>query len=85
NRLSAIAERTGAPMVATNAVLYHHPDRRPLQDVLTCIREKRTIDEAGYRLVANAERHLKPAAEMARLFRGHEAALERTVEIAAAI
>ncbi|MFX8527731.1 hypothetical protein ABTM08_20030, partial [Acinetobacter baumannii] len=53
NRLSAIAERTGAPMVATNAVLYHHPDRRPLQDVLTCIREKRTIDEAGYRLVAN--------------------------------
>ena len=82
NRLAAIAARTGAPMVATNAVLYHHPDRRPLQDVLTCIREKTTIDEAGFRLEANAERHLKPAAEMARLFRGHEAALARTVEIA---
>jgi len=81
NQLAAIAERTGAPMVATNAVLYHHPDRRPLQDVLTCIREKLTIDEAGYRLEANAERHLKPAREMARLFRDHEAALDRTVEI----
>jgi error-prone DNA polymerase len=85
NRLAAMAERTGAPMVATNAVLYHHPERRPLQDVLTCIREKTTIDEAGYRLQANAERHLKPAAEMARLFRGHEAALARTVEIAGQI
>jgi error-prone DNA polymerase len=85
NRLAAMAERTDAPMVATNAVLYHHPERRPLQDVLTCIREKTTIDEAGYRLEANAERHLKPAAEMARLFRGHERALARTVEIANAI
>ncbi len=82
NQLAGIAARTGAPMVATNAVLYHHPDRRPLQDVLTCIREKTTIDEAGFRLEANAERHLKPAVEMARLFRGHEAALARTVEIA---
>ncbi|MDR3510315.1 MAG: error-prone DNA polymerase [Caulobacteraceae bacterium] len=83
-RLSAIAARCGAPMVATNAVLYHHPERRRLQDVLTCIREKTTIDEAGLRLQANAERFLKPAAEMARLFRGHEAALARTVRIAAA-
>ncbi len=82
NRLAEIAERVGAPMVATNGVLYHHPDRQPLQDVLTCIREKTTIDEAGLRLEANAERHLKPAVEMARLFRGHEAALTRTVEIA---
>ncbi len=82
NQLAGIAGRTGAPMVATNAVLYHHPGRRPLQDVLTCIREKTTIDEAGYRLEANAERHLKPAAEMARLFRGHEDALACTVEIA---
>ena len=80
-RLSAIAERTGAPMVATNAVLYHHFERRPLQDVLTCIREKTTIDEAGFRLQANAERFLKPPEEMARLFRGHEPALGRTLEI----
>jgi error-prone DNA polymerase len=85
NRLAAMAQRTGAAMVATNAVLYHHPERRPLQDVLTCIREKTTIDEAGFLLEANAERHLKPAAEMLRLFRGHEAAVARTVQIAAEI
>ena len=58
------------------------PDRRPLQDVLTCIREKCTIHEAGYRLDANAERHLKSPQEMARLFNGHEQALARTIEIA---
>ena len=83
-QLSAIAGRCGAPMVATNAVLYHHYERRPLQDVLTCIREKTTIDEAGLRLQANAERFLKPPAEMARLFEGYEDALARTVEIATA-
>ena len=80
-RLAEIAQAAGAPMVATNAALYHQPERRPLQDVLTCIREKTTIDAAGLRLVANAERHLKSPAEMARLFKGYEAALARTHEI----
>ncbi|HWQ87275.1 PHP domain-containing protein, partial [Brevundimonas sp.] len=84
NRLAAMAQRTGAPMIATNAVLYHHPDRRMLQDVMTCIREGTTIDKAGRRLQANAERHLKPPAQMARLFRGHEAALARTMAVARA-
>ncbi|MDZ4392791.1 error-prone DNA polymerase [Cypionkella sp.] len=84
NRLAATARRTGAPMIATNAVLYHHPGRRMLQDVLTCIREGTTIDKAGRRLQANAERHLKSPVQMARLFRGHEAALERTVAVARA-
>ena len=81
NRLAALSRRTGAPMIATNAVLYHHPDRRMLQDVLTCVREGVTIDGAGRRLQANAERYLKPAVQMARLFRGHEAALSRTMEV----
>jgi len=63
-------------------VLYHAPHRRPLQDVLTCIREKCTITDAGFRLEANAERHLKAPHEMARLFKGHEEALTRTIEIA---
>jgi len=84
NRLAAMAERTGAPLIATNAVLYHKPDRRPLQDVLTCIREGTTIDVAGVRLQSNAERHLRSPAAIARLFRGHEAALERTMEVVAA-
>ena len=65
--LAGLAAACGTPLVATGDVLYHTPGRRPLQDVLTCIREHSTIDEAGYRLEANAERHLKPGAEMARL------------------
>jgi error-prone DNA polymerase len=81
NHLSRLADGMGVPMVATNAVLYHHYDRRPLQDVLSCIREGTTIDRAGFRLQANAERYLKPPEEMARLFRGHERALARTREI----
>ena len=80
-RLAALSEATGLPLVATNDVLYHLPERRPLQDVLTCIREGCTIREVGYRLAANAERHLKPAQEIARLFRGHEDAVERSLEI----
>ena len=63
-------------------MLYHAPHRRPLQDVLTCIREKCTVNDAGLRLEANAERHIKQAKEMARLFKGHEDALRRSVEIA---
>ncbi|MEO1227152.1 MAG: error-prone DNA polymerase, partial [Pseudomonadota bacterium] len=81
NRLAAIAEAAGTPLIATGDVHYHHPDRRALQDVLTCIREHCTIHEAGWRLHANAERHLKPADEMARLFAGHEQALARTLDI----
>ncbi|WP_291835076.1 error-prone DNA polymerase [Brevundimonas sp.] len=84
NRLAAMAQRTRAPMIATNAVLYHHADRRMLQDVLTCIREGVTNDKVGRRLRANAERDLKTPARMAHLFRGHEAALERTMEVARA-
>src|SRR5262249_36639033 len=66
SRLAALAETSGAPMVATGDVLYHGPERRPLQDVLTCIREGCTMQEAGLRLQANAERHLKSPAEMTR-------------------
>ncbi|HEY3910329.1 MAG TPA: error-prone DNA polymerase [Stellaceae bacterium] len=79
--LAALAEALGLPLVATNDVLYHLPERRPLQDVLTCIREGCTIAEAGFRLAANAERHLKSPQEMARLFRGHEDAVARSLEI----
>ncbi len=79
--LAVVAEDSGLPLVAVNDVLYHTPERRPLQDVVTCIREHCTIHEAGFRLAANAERHLKPPAEMARLFRGHEDAVARTAEI----
>jgi error-prone DNA polymerase len=75
-------EALGIPLVATNDVHYHVAQRRALQDVLTCVREKCTIDEAGFRLAANAERHLKPPAEMARLFNDHPEAVANTIRIA---
>ena len=81
NRLAALAERHEVPLIATNDVHYHTPARRPLQDVLTAIRTRVPVAQAGWRLAANAERHLKSGAEMARLFRGHEDAVARTLEI----
>ena len=71
-------------MAATNDVHYHHPARRELQDVLTCVREKCTIQTAGFRLHPNAERHLKTIDEMQRLFRRYPDAIRRTQEIAEA-
>ncbi len=81
-RLAAIAGRCNVPLVATNDVHAHSPARRKLQDVLTCIREHCTVAGAGYRLHANAERHLKPPAEMARRFARYPEAVARSVEIA---
>jgi error-prone DNA polymerase len=85
SQLDALGRAAGAPIVATNDVLYHAPERRPLQDVLTCIREKQTIQTAGLKLEANAERHLKSPEEMARLFARFPEAIARTVEIAGRI
>jgi error-prone DNA polymerase len=84
-RLGLLAElgaRCGAPLVAVNDVFYHAPERRPLVDVLTCIREKCTIAAAGLRLSINAERHLKAPAEMTRLFAAFPDAIARSVAIA---
>ena len=80
--LDRLATATGVPLVATGDVLYHAAHRRPLADVLSAIREGATVANAGTRLPANAERHLKPPHEMARLFRGFEHAIARTAEIA---
>ncbi|MBL22575.1 MAG: error-prone DNA polymerase [Rhodospirillaceae bacterium] len=80
--LHAIATRADVPMVATNDVHMHSAARRPLLDVLTCIREKCTVDTAGIRIARNGERRLKTPAEMARLFERYPDALARTVEIA---
>ena len=83
--LNELSQQTRAPLVATNDALYHHPGRKPLADVLTCIREKCTIAQAGYRLQANAERHLKGGAQMARLFAPYPEAVARSLEIAGSI
>jgi len=81
--LAAVAAEAGVALVATGDVVMHEPARRPLADVLTCIREKVTVDTAGLRLARNAERHMKPRDELARLFESHPQALAATVEIAA--
>jgi error-prone DNA polymerase len=80
--LAQLAVDVNIPMAATNDVRMHVPDRKPLMDVLTCIGEHCTIDQAGFHLMANAERHFKPPEEMARLFRRHPEAIMQTMAIA---
>src|SRR6202030_54463 len=84
-RRAEIARQAGVPLIAINDVLYHHPQRRELQDVLTCIREHLTIDTARRRPAVNAERYLKAPAEMARLFRNVPEAIEETLALDAVL
>lgn len=81
-RLDDLATQAKVPLLATNEVLYHDPGRRPLQDVLTCIREKTTIEAVGRKLETNAERFLKTPREMARLFRDFPEAIAETMRFA---
>lgn len=81
-KLALLSEQKQTPLVAIGDVHYHIPNRRPLQDVLTCIREHTTLAEAGLSLNVNAERHLKSVSEVTRIFKGYEDAVARTVEIA---
>jgi error-prone DNA polymerase len=76
---AALARKLGAPLIAVNDVLMHDPERRPLADVVACIREKTTLAAAGLLTQANAERHLKGPEEMARLFAEAPDALEETM------
>ncbi|VXC85187.1 error-prone DNA polymerase [Sphingomonas sp. AX6] len=80
-RLQALSQRTGIPLLATCDALYAMPEHRPLHDVMTCIREGTTLAEAGTRLLANAERHLKSGDEMARLFHGAPQAIGASTDI----
>ncbi|RVT97327.1 DNA polymerase III subunit alpha [Mucilaginibacter limnophilus] len=80
-RLFLLSE-LGVPLVATNDVHYHHAGRRQLQDVLTCVREKCSVFNAGYKLHQNAERHLKPDEEMQRLFARYPEAIQNARYIA---
>jgi len=79
-RLARLAADAFVPLIAINDVLYHELTSRPLQDVVTCIREHLTLDQAGRQLEVNAERHLKAPAEMARLFRAAPQALAETLK-----
>ena len=80
-KLAAAARAARIPLIATNDAHYHCPERRPLADVVTCIREHTTLDAAGRRLSINAERHLKPGSDMAHLFRDYPQALDETLHV----
>jgi len=81
--LATLAKRSNIPLIALNDTLYHHPDRRRVQDVFTCIREHKTIETIGKKLEAHAERHLKHAKDMAHLFRDHPEAVAETTRFLA--
>ncbi|MBK8544479.1 MAG: error-prone DNA polymerase [Caulobacteraceae bacterium] len=68
-RLKQLASQSGAKLLATTEPLMHAGDRRALLDIVTCIREKKRLEEAGAMLAKNAERQLKPAQEIRRIFR----------------
>lgn len=82
HELTSLSRYLSVPLVATGNIYYHSPERRALQDVLTCIRERCSIDAAGFRLLQNAERWMKPVPEIHRLFKEHSQALRRSLEIA---
>ena len=82
HELSNLATRMRVPTIVTNDVLFHAPDRRILQDVVTCIRHNVTIDALGERRERHADRYLKPPEEMHRLFGRYPEALARTLQIA---
>ncbi|MBB4087553.1 error-prone DNA polymerase [Sphingomonas carotinifaciens] len=86
-RIEALARQAGGMgvrAVVTGDVLYHAPEARLLQDVVTAVREKCTVDELGYRREVNADRALKPPEEMVRRFRAYPDALQASVDIARA-
>lgn len=83
-RLAELSDHYNIALLATNDVHYHDNERRRLQDILTCVREKKTIYNAGYLLCQNAERFLKPEQEMLRLFRQYPDAILRTQDIVSA-
>ena len=79
--ISEMAARYKVKTVVTNDVLFHVPGRRQLQDVVTCIRNRTTIDDVGFDRERHADRYLKAPAEMHRLFADYPEALERSREI----
>ena len=80
-RLSALSSETGVALIASNDALYDSPAARQLHDIVTCIREGTTVHNAGKRLQANAERHLKSPEEMARLFGSCPEAITATTDL----
>jgi error-prone DNA polymerase len=82
SQLSSLGKKLNIPLVVTNDVHYAEPEGRRLQDVLLCIKNHTSLDQAGTLLYPNAERHLKDSAKMKKLFAEYPQAIENTLEIA---
>jgi error-prone DNA polymerase len=80
--LSRRADRLGIPTVASALPMMHHGARRRLADVLTAIRLGVRVEGLGHNALPHAEQRLRSPAEMRRIFRGHEAAVARTAQVA---
>jgi error-prone DNA polymerase len=76
-----IAKSLKLPVIATNGVRYAATYDREVLDLFTAIRHHITLDQAGRLLTINSQRHLRPAREMAALFRDVSGAVENTVEL----
>jgi error-prone DNA polymerase len=83
-RTEALARSLCVPVCATNRVLYARREDKPVFDVLHCIREGVTLDDAGRALLPNAEAHLKSREEMTRLFADRPLWLARSGDVAEA-
>ncbi len=81
-QIAKLSRYLDIPTIATNNVLYHDYSRKALCDVVTCIREHTSLEQAGFLLNSNSERHLKSPAEMQRLLRHFPEALKRTLQVA---
>ena len=79
--LKTLASQTGVRLLATTEPLMHHGERRALLDVVTCIREKKRLCEAGDLLAKNAERQLKPPQELKRIFHDAPEAIEESLRL----
>ena len=82
--VSGLAARLGLRFIALAAPLYHHSSRRPLADVLYCIRTKQTLATAGRELSRNAERHLMKISEYTRLWSEYPEAIMAASQVAQA-
>ena len=81
-RWLATCEELGIALAAANDVHFHIPERRPLHDVVTAIRCRKSLEQLGHQLHPNGERHIKSGAELLRLFGGRGELIQRTIEIA---
>lgn len=83
--MAALAKRLKLPLVATNDVYFHAPDRKPFHDILRCVQGGFPLAEAGRRLLPNPEAHLKTGAQLERLFCDLPGAVARSGELASQV